>query len=136
MLHESFDNMETILQDVVSAIDIWLGELTDKEEAFKQINDTCERIEQTVLQMQYEGECSPEIESIANTWTDILNLLTSDENESHTINENDGSILQKEQKLILKIMVIFESQHISRQLACEMIMKLFQNVIEKIEYLQ
>ena len=88
--------------------------------------------------MRYEGESSPEIEFIANTWTEILSLLTNtdQQNTSYTINENDGSILRKEQKLIFKILSIFECKHISKQLVCEMIMKIFQNVIEKIEYLQ
>ena len=138
LLHDSFDNMEAVSQDIVSAIDIWLEDLTDKEEGFKRINGTCEKIEHTILQMRYEGESSPEIEFIANTWTEILSLLTNtdQQNTSYTINENDGSILRKEQKLIFKILSIFECKHISKQLVCEMIMKIFQNVIEKIEYLQ
>ena len=140
MLHESFDSMEAaISQDVVSAIDIWLEDVTDKKEAFKRINGTCEKIEHTILQMQYEGECSSEIEFIANTWKEILSLLTDtyQQTTSYTISENDdGSILRKEQKLVFKILSIFECKHISRQFACKMIMKLFQNVIEKIEYLQ
>ena len=102
--------MDSILTDIVEAIDIWLDNLTVKEEKYNQIQNTQDRIQQTLLQLKYEGEVSTEIQFIANLWTDILNSLGTDTSR---------------EQLIMKILMLFESGGISRDLAYQLIVALF-----------
>lgn len=93
--------------DVEEVIDIWLDSLTVKEEKYHQIKKTQHKIQQTLLQIQFEGEATAEIQSIANLWTDILNLLNSDSSERG--------------ELVMKLLSLFEAEAISRELAYQLI---------------
>ena len=102
--------MDSILTDVVEVIDIWLDNLTVKQEKYNQIQNPQDRIQQTLLQMQYEGEVSAEIQLIANLWIDILNLLTSESERG---------------ELVMKILLLFETTTISRDFAYQLIITSF-----------
>ena len=93
--------------DVEEAIDIWLNELTVKEEKYHQIKNTQYKIQQTLLQIQFEGEATAEIQFIANLWIDILNLLNSESSER--------------EELLMKFLLLFEAGSISRDLAYQLI---------------
>ena len=101
--------MESILTDIVDAIDIWLENLTVKEEKYNQVQNTQDRIQQTILQMRFEGEVSAEIQNIANLWIEILNLLSSD---------------AYKEELVMKILLLFEIGGISRSLTYQFIVNL------------
>ena len=98
--------MDSILTDVMTAIDDWLDNLTIKEEKYNQIQNAQDRIQQTLLQMQFEGEVSTEIEFIGNLWIDILNTDNPEE-------------------LLMKILMLLEIGAISRDLTYQLIVKLF-----------
>jgi hypothetical protein len=99
--------MESIRTDIEEAIDIWLNELTVKEEKYHQIKNTQYKIQQTLLQIQFEGEATAEIQFIANLWIDILNLLNSESSERG--------------ELLMKFLLLFEAGAISRDLAYQLI---------------
>lgn len=90
----------------MTAIDDWLDNLTIKEEKYNQIQNAQDRIQQTLLQMQFEGEVSTEIEFIGNLWIDILNTDNPEE-------------------LLMKILMLLEIGAISRDLTYQLIVKLF-----------
>ena len=101
--------MDSILTDVMTAIDDWLDNLRVTEEQYEQVRNTQDRIQQTLLQMQYEGGLSTEIQFIANLWTDILDSLSTDNKE----------------QLLVKILALFECGGISRDLTYHFIVHLF-----------
>ena len=90
----------------MTAIDDWLESLTIKEEKYNQIQNTQERIQQTLLQIQFEGEVSTDIEFIGNLWIDILNT-------------------DNKEQLFMKILMLLEIGAISRVLTYQLIVKLF-----------
>ena len=90
----------------MTAIDDWLESLTIKEEKYNQIQNTQERIQQTLLQIQFEGEVSTDIEFIGNLWIDILNT-------------------DNKEQLLMKILTLLELGVISRDLTYQLIVKLF-----------
>ena len=94
----------------MEAIDIWLDNLTVKQERYIQIQNPQDRIRQTLLQMRYEGELSTEIQFIANLWIDILNSLSTDNKE----------------QLLMKVLMMFETGVISRGFAYQLIIDSFQ----------
>ena len=100
--------MDSILTDIMEAIDNWLDNLTIMEERYNQIQNTQDRIQQTLLQMKYEGEVSPEIQFIANLWTEILNLLNTD----------------NKKQLLMNILLLFETGGISRVFAYYLIVNI------------
>ena len=101
--------MGSILADIVEVIDIWLDNLTVKQERYIQIQNPQDRIRQTLLQMRYEGELSTEIQFIANLWIDILNSLSTDNKE----------------QLLMKVLMMFETGVISRGFAYQLIIDSF-----------
>ena len=96
--------MDSILTDIMQAIDDWLESLTIKEEKYNQIQNAQERIQQTLLQMQFEGEVSTEVEFIGNLWVDILNT-------------------ESKEQLLMKILMLMEIGGISRDLTYQLILK-------------
>ena len=88
----------------MQAIDDWLESLTIKEEKYNQIQNAQERIQQTLLQMQFEGEVSTEVEFIGNLWVDILNT-------------------ESKEQLLMKILMLMEIGGISRDLTYQLILK-------------
>ena len=92
--------------DIMEAIDDWLESLTIKEEKYNEIQTTQDKIQQTLLQMKYEGELSTEVQFIGNLWIDILN----------TVNK---------EQLLMKILMLLEIGGISRNFAYQLIVNLF-----------
>ena len=94
------------------AIDNWLEELIVGEEILNKIKNTRDRIQETILQMQYDEEGSAHIQFIASLWGDILDLLTKPDQTSRD-------------QLIMKTLELFETGNISRELTHQMIVKSF-----------
>ena len=92
--------------DIMEAIDDWLESLTIKEEKYNEIQTIQDKIQQTLLQMKYEGELSTEVQFIGNLWIDILN----------TVNK---------EQLLMKILMLLEIGGISRNFAYQLIVNLF-----------
>ena len=107
--HWSFDIMDTITPDVVEGVDIWLGGLND--EKYKKLNILCERIQQTVLKMKYEGHLTPQSQYTSTLWTEIFKFLT-------------GNLIATRGEITWKILHLREFGEISMDLAYHMIIKL------------
>ena len=120
--------MDSLLQDVVYAINIWLGELrVKKEEMYNRVKDTRERVKTVVLQMKYEGKMPPEVYFTANLWIDVLNLILTDEqddDDDEAGKKEKDSEISNRQLLLQKILHLFEIGQISREFTYEMITKL------------
>ena len=119
--------MDSLLQDVVYAINIWLGELrVKKEEMYNRVKDTRERVKTVVLQMKYEGKMPPEVYFTANLWIDVLNLILTDEqdDDDEAGKKEKDSEISNRQLLLQKILRLFEIGQISREFTYEMITKL------------
>ena len=120
--------MDSLLQDVVYAINIWLGELrVKKEEMYNRVKDTRERVKTVVLQMKYEGKMPPEVHFTANLWIDVLNLILTDEqddDDDEVEKKEEDSEISNRQLLLQKILHLFEIEQISREFTYEIITKL------------
>ena len=99
--------MESVLTDVMCAIDNWLEDLTVKEERYK-IADVQARIQNTVLQIQYDESIdTSKMTFVSELWIDILNLLVDEDYEL----------------LIYKVLQLFQTGEISIDFACKIITK-------------
>ena len=113
--------MDSIVTDVVQTIDIWLEDQQDEKLTLRggtinKILNTRQRIQEILLQLQFEGELSSELECVGTLWIDFLDLLTDGQDISST---------EKKKKLIQKVLLLLELDLISRHLAFNMITKVF-----------
>ena len=107
--------MDSILMDIVNAIDIWLDELTVQEEKYNRITPVQERIQQTITQIECEGDTSVDISKIkfiGNLWGNMLNLIAIRDSSS-------------KRQLVLQTLKLLEVGEISTDFACEIIMNVF-----------
>ena len=107
--------MDSILMDIVNAIDIWLDELTVQEEKYNRITSVQERIQQTITQIEYEGDTSADISKvkfIGNLWGNMLNLIAIRDSSS-------------KRQLVLQTLKLLEVGEISTDFACVIIMNVF-----------
>lgn len=110
--------MDSIVADVVKAVDLWLEELSLREETINRLLHTRQRIQQILLQMQFEGELSSEIQQVGALWVDILILLADGRQDTATIEK-------KKKDLVQKVLLLLELDVISRHLAFSMITRVF-----------
>ena len=69
--------MDSTLTDALDAIDAWLDELTILEESYNRSHNTLERMDQTFVRLQHEGELTAEIDYIGTLWRSLIELLMS-----------------------------------------------------------
>ena len=76
--------MDSITQDIVMAVDIWLGELNVTENKNIVLENLKRRIDRTMSQIELEGIYSilevGKLQFVAGTWTNILDLLQCEKN--------------------------------------------------------
>ena len=110
--------MESLAADVVKAVDLWLEELTLCEETINKLLHTRQRVQQILLQMQFEGELDSEIQNVGVLWMEILSILAD--------GRQDTAVIEGRQKdLVQKILLLLELEAISRHLAYNMITRIF-----------
>ena len=110
--------MESLASDVVKAVDLWLEELILCEETINKLVHTRQRVQQILLQMRYEGELNSEIQEVGMLWIEILSILTDERKDTAVIEKRRKDILQK-------ILLLLELDAMSRDLAYNMITRLF-----------
>ena len=106
--------METVLEDVLDAIDIWLNEIEIDENRVEKMKS---RISRRVSQIRLEG-MTPivdlgRLENVADMWTSILTLLCSEKTDS------------TKKLLLTHVLQLFESGEISMALTCGIIVNIF-----------
>ncbi len=104
--------MDSIIPDILRALDIWLKELEGVEQRNLKLEKMRARINRTVDQIHMEGLLSiPDmgrLEYVAKLWVDVLGLLQT----------GDKRIL------ITKILQLFDSGETSLVLTTEMLMNI------------
>lgn len=110
--------MESLASDVVKAVDLWLEELILCEETINKLVHTRQRVQQILLQMRYEGELNSEIQEVGMLWIEILSILTDERKDTAVIEKRRKDVLQK-------ILLLLELDAMSRDLAYNMITRLF-----------
>ena len=105
----SFTTMDSIIPDILRALDIWLAELEGIEQRNLKLDKMRARINRTVDQIHMEGLLSipdmARLEYVAKLWVDVLALIQT----------GDKRIL------VTKILQLFDSGEISLVLTSEMI---------------
>ena len=106
--------MDTVLEDVLNAIDMWLEEIEIDENRVEKMRS---RLSRKVLQIRLEGETSivdvGGLERVADMWTNILNLLCSEKTDN------------TKRLLLTYVLQLFESSEISMTLTCGIIINIF-----------
>ena len=101
--------MDSIVPDVLEGIAIWLGPF--HEQNYNKLNRLCERIQQTILRMRYEGQLTLQSQHTSTLWLEIFQFLT------------DNSIATKKE-ITWKILQLREFGEISTDVEYYMIIKL------------
>ena len=106
--------MKSLASDIVTAVDLWLQQLTLCEETINKLVHTRQRVQQILLQMKYEGELNSEIQEIGVLWVEILSILADRRADTDVI---EG----RRKELVEKILLLLELEAMSRELAYSMI---------------
>ncbi len=104
--------MESLIPDILHALDIWLMELEGLEQRNLKLERMRARINRTVDQIHMEGMLTiPDmgrLEYVAKLWVDVLALIQVGDRRT----------------LVTKILQLFDSGEISLVLTTEMIMNM------------
>ena len=105
--------MDSILEDVLNAIEIWLKDLQKEENQNYRLNMMKNKINRTIMQIQFEGLNSivdmGSIHFIGDIWISIIDLMQQ--------NINDDVRKQ----FIIQVLKLFDCGGISLTLCTEMI---------------
>ena len=108
--------MDSILEDVLNAIEIWLKDLQKEEKQNYRLNMMKNKINRSVMQIQFEGLNSivdmARIHFVANTWISILEIMRESKTD------------EVKRHFITHILKLFDCGEISLTLCSEMIMQL------------
>ena len=110
--------MDSLTQDIVMAVDIWLGKLNVTENKNIVLANMKRRIHRTMSQVQFEGIYSllevERLQCITDTWTNILDLLQC------------GKTEENQKILVKKVLELFDHGEISLLLTNELIVNIFK----------
>ena len=110
--------MESVIDDVLYAIDLWLNELEEIERRHSKLECMKARIKRTISQVQMEGSMSlidmGRLDYIGRIWTDIIDLLVTEKTES------------TKKLLVKKVLQLFDSGELSLSITIGMIVKIFE----------
>ncbi len=102
--------MDSVLDDVLNAIDLWLSEI----ETTEKLSKIKTRINRAILRIQYEGQNSlidmARLIHISDIWVSLLELLTSSNNK---------------QLVVMKILELFNYGQITIELTYTLINNIY-----------
>ena len=113
--------MESVIDDVLQAIDLWLNELEEIEGRLSKLACMKARINRTITQVQMEGSMSltdmGRLDFIGKIWTEIIDLLLSEKTDS------------TKKLLVKQVLQLFDSGELSLCITIEMIIKIFEYLL-------